>query len=198
MLPISAANCASVPGPGNKKMRFSVICRNCPWHLPRNPPSSPRNSDLSRRNSFPPSRKISLAVSPAAQSPLDFSREPGYGLIIQPIPKLKVFAIVIVEETEAPAFWAPAFAPAVPRDLCTDFGTSRAHARCGCASPFANPNDPQIKTRASGWVLNPSTPVEQFFGPSRRMMRAARIRVETKALQFVPHFNAQRLCRWGT
>ncbi len=127
--------------PRNKKSSFPVICRNCSRHLPRNPPSSPRKSDLSRRNSF-----LHLdAHSPAAQSLLDFSREPGYGHLPQPIPKLKVFAIVIVEETEAPAFWAPA----VLRDLCTRCGVSRRHAGCGCASLFIKPNGSKIETGRS-------------------------------------------------
>jgi hypothetical protein len=160
--------------------------------LPRNPPSSPRKSDLSRKNSFPPSRKISFANNPAAQSLLDFSRELGYGLLLQPIPKLKVFAIVIVEETEAPAFRTPAFAPAVPRDLCTDRGTSQPHERCGCARQFIKPNDLQMVARPDAWARNPSTSVERFFGASRRMIRAARTRVEIKALEFVLHLKAER------
>ena len=180
------------PRPRNKKSSFPVICRNCPRHLPRNPPSSPRKSDLSSRNSFPPFRKISLANNPAAQSPLDFSREPGYGLLLQPIPKLKVFAIVIVEETEAPAFWAPAFAPAVPRDLCTRCGASGPHARCGCTSQFIKPNGPRMEASVDGWARNPRKSVERFFAPFRRMTRAAPTRAEMKALEFVLHVKPKR------
>jgi hypothetical protein len=139
-----------------------------------------------------PSRKINLAHSPAAQSPLDFSREPGYGLLLQPIPKLKVFAIVIVEETEASAFWAPAFPPAVQRNLCTDFGTSQTHERFECACQSIKQNDPQVETRAEAWARNSSKPVEQFFGAFRRMIRAARVRVEMKVLKFLLHLKAQR------
>ena len=116
-----------------------------------------------------------MAVNPAAQSPLDFSGKPSYGWLLQTIPKLKVFAIVIVEETEAPAVWAPAFAPAVPRDLCTDCGISRTadHKRCGRACQFIKPNYPQMEARVHGRARDPHKTDELFFGPFRRMMRAA-------------------------
>jgi len=82
---------------------------------------------------------------------------------------------VIVEETEAPAVSAPALAPAVPRDLCTDCGISRTadHKRCGRACQFIKPNYPQMEARVHGRTRNPHKPDEIFFGPFRKMVRAA-------------------------
>ena len=82
---------------------------------------------------------------------------------------------MIVEETEAPAVSAPALAPAVPRDLCTDCGISRTsdHKRCGRACQFIKPNYPQMEARVHGRTRNPQKTDEIFFGSFRRMVRAA-------------------------
>jgi hypothetical protein len=148
--PIAAANCSSAPAHEIKNRVFPLSAEIDPG-MPRNPLCSPART-LTGENSFHPSRKVTLAILPAAQSPLDFSREPSYGLVLQPIPKLKVFAIVNMEKTEAPAFRAPEFAPTVPRKLCTNGGTRRTHARCGCA-----------EVRANGFARNPSKPLEHFW-----------------------------------
>jgi len=99
---------------------------------------------------------------------------------------------VNMEETEASAFLAPEFAPAVPRDLCTYCGTLRTHERAGCACQFIKPDDQQMGEHTDGRTRNPSKPLERFLGLFRRMMRAARTSVETKALQFLLHLKAQR------
>ena len=145
-----------------------------------------------QRNSFPPSRKIGLAINPAAQSHLDFSGKPGYGLRLQPIPKLKVFAIVIVEETQASAFWTPAFAPAMPRDHGTDCATSQKHERCRCACQFIEPKDPQVEAGMDGVARNRSKSVELFSGG---MIRAEPTRVQMKA--WSPFFVLKRNVRAG-
>jgi hypothetical protein len=107
---------------------------------------------------------------------------------LQPIPKLKVFAIVIVEETEASAFWTPAFAPAMPRDHGTDCATSRKHERCRCACQFIEPEDPQVEAGMDGVARNRSKSVERFSGG---MIRAEPTRVQMKALESVLHLKTQ-------
>jgi hypothetical protein len=97
-----------------------------------------------------------------------------------------------MEETEASAFLAPEFAPAVPRDLCTDCVSLRTHYRSGCACQFIKPDDRQMGGHTDGWTRNPSKPLERFVGLFRRMMRAARSGVETKALQVLLHLKVQR------
>jgi len=75
----------------------------------------------------------------------------------------------------APGVWAPAVAAAKPRDLCTDCGISRTpeHQRCGRACQFIKPNYPDLEVRVHGRARDPARPDEQFFGPFRRMLRAA-------------------------
>ena len=116
-----------------------------------------------------------LGFRPAVHSSLDFGRKQVYGWLLQPIPKLKVFAIVIVEETEAPAVWTPAFAAAAPRDLCTDCGISRTAnpKRCGRACQFIQPNYPQMEARVHGRPRNLHKSDEVFFGVFQKMVRAA-------------------------
>ena len=82
---------------------------------------------------------------------------------------------MIVEETEASFVSAPQFAPAVPRDLCTDCGISRTAdpKRCGRACQFIKPNYPQMEARVHGRPRNSHKTDELFFGPFRRMVRAA-------------------------
>jgi coenzyme F420 hydrogenase subunit beta len=74
-----------------------------------------------------------------------------------------------------PAIWAPPFAPPAPRDLCTDCGLSRTAdaKRCGRACQFIQPDYPAMETRVHGRPRDAARPDETFFGPFRRMVRAA-------------------------
>lgn len=75
----------------------------------------------------------------------------------------------------APSLEAPPLADAVPRDLCTDCGVSRMHdpGRCGHACQFIKPDYPAMETRVHGRTRDASRGDERFFGPYRRMLRAA-------------------------
>ena len=75
----------------------------------------------------------------------------------------------------APGVWAPVFAEARPRDLCTDCGISRSSApgRCGSACQFIRPDYPSLEQRIHGRARDPDRPDELFFGPFRRMLRAS-------------------------
>ncbi len=75
----------------------------------------------------------------------------------------------------SPVMWAPPLAPPAPRDLCTDCGLSRTAdaKRCGRACQFIKPDYPAMETRVHGRARDPSRPDETFFGPFRRMARAA-------------------------
>lgn len=75
----------------------------------------------------------------------------------------------------APGVWAPALAPARPRDLCTDCGVSRtgAHQRCGRACQFIRPDYPALEARVHGRARDEARPDELFFGPFLRMLRAS-------------------------
>lgn len=77
--------------------------------------------------------------------------------------------------THTAAVWAPALAPAAPRDMCTDCGLSRtAEAkRCGRACQFIKPDYAALEARVHGRPRDPARPDELFFGPFRRMVRAA-------------------------
>jgi coenzyme F420 hydrogenase subunit beta len=70
--------------------------------------------------------------------------------------------------------WAPPFAAAVPRDLCTDCGISRtAEAkRCGSACQFIKPDYVALETKVHGRARDASKPDELYFGPFERMVRA--------------------------
>jgi coenzyme F420 hydrogenase subunit beta len=70
---------------------------------------------------------------------------------------------------------APALNPPEPRHLCTDCGISRTAApkRCGEACQFIKPDYPALETQVHGRSRDPARPDELFFGPFRRMLRAA-------------------------
>ncbi len=67
-----------------------------------------------------------------------------------------------------------AFAPAAPRDLCTDCGISRTAdaKRCGRACQFIKPDYQALELRVHGRARDPSRTDETHFGPFRRMVRA--------------------------
>jgi coenzyme F420 hydrogenase subunit beta len=73
--------------------------------------------------------------------------------------------------------WSPPVAPPAPRDLCTDCGVSRSDdpKRCGRACQFIKPDYPGLEAQVHGRARDPDRPDEQFFGPFRRMVRAALI-----------------------
>jgi len=66
-------------------------------------------------------------------------------------------------------------AAAPPRDLCTDCGISRTSEpkRCGQACQFIKPDYPRLEAAVHGRARDPERPDELFFGPFRRMVRAA-------------------------
>ena len=68
-----------------------------------------------------------------------------------------------------------ASAPAPARTLCTDCGISRTSdpKRCGRACQFIKPDYPALEARVHGRARDPQRPDEIFFGPFRRMLRAA-------------------------
>ena len=68
-----------------------------------------------------------------------------------------------------------ASAPAPARTLCTDCGISRTSdpKRCGRACQFIKPDYPALEARVQGRARDPLRPDEIFFGPFRRMLRAA-------------------------
>lgn len=73
------------------------------------------------------------------------------------------------------ALRTPQLADAVPRDLCTDCGISRTSdpRRCGKACQFIKPDYSGLESRVHGRARDPNRPDETFFGPFRRMVRAA-------------------------
>ncbi|ABV95001.1 putative coenzyme F420 hydrogenase [Dinoroseobacter shibae DFL 12 = DSM 16493] len=74
-----------------------------------------------------------------------------------------------------PALWAPTPGPAAQRKLCTDCGLSRTKdaAKCGQACQFIQPDYPKMEAQVHGRARDPGRGDEQFFGPYRRMYRAA-------------------------
>ncbi len=70
---------------------------------------------------------------------------------------------------------APPLAEPAPRDLCTDCGISRTQdaKRCGRACQFIKPDYPRLEAQVHGRVRDPDRTDEKFFGPFRRMVRAA-------------------------
>ncbi|NNM00958.1 MAG: coenzyme F420 hydrogenase, partial [Gammaproteobacteria bacterium] len=69
----------------------------------------------------------------------------------------------------------PSPGPAKPRDLCTDCGISRTDdpGRCGRACQFIKPDYPGLEEQVHGRVRDPASGDERFFGPYRRLHRAA-------------------------
>ncbi len=76
---------------------------------------------------------------------------------------------------ETSPVWAPSVGPAAPRHLCTDCGISRTEdsKRCGQACQFIAPDYPRMEAQVHGRARNAARPDELFFGPFRRMVRAA-------------------------
>ncbi|MGQ0672447.1 MAG: Coenzyme F420 hydrogenase/dehydrogenase, beta subunit C-terminal domain [Hyphomicrobium sp.] len=70
---------------------------------------------------------------------------------------------------------APTVGPAAARDLCTDCGLSRSDdaKSCGRACQFIKPDYPTLELRVHGRSRDEARPDEIFFGPFRRMLRAA-------------------------
>jgi coenzyme F420 hydrogenase subunit beta len=75
----------------------------------------------------------------------------------------------------ANAVTVPLVPAAVPRDLCTDCGISRSAdpKRCGQACQFIKPDYPSLEAQVHGRSRDPARPDELYFGPFRRMLRAA-------------------------
>ncbi len=71
--------------------------------------------------------------------------------------------------------FTPPLPDAAPRDLCTDCGLSRTAdpKRCGRACQFIRPDYPSMERAVHGRSRDPKRPDEPFFGPFRRMLRAA-------------------------
>ncbi|MEM7524720.1 MAG: Coenzyme F420 hydrogenase/dehydrogenase, beta subunit C-terminal domain, partial [Pseudomonadota bacterium] len=76
---------------------------------------------------------------------------------------------------ETPDPYAARFGAAPARSLCTDCGVSRTSepARCGRACQFIKPDYPGLEAAVHGRARDPEKPDEAFFGPFRRMVRAA-------------------------
>lgn len=74
-----------------------------------------------------------------------------------------------------PARWAPPLADAAPRGLCTDCGVSRMRdaKACGRACQFIRPDYPGLEAKVHGRARDPRLGDERFFGPYRRMLKAA-------------------------
>jgi coenzyme F420 hydrogenase subunit beta len=74
-----------------------------------------------------------------------------------------------------PPVFTPPVGPAVPRGLCTDCGISRTAApkRCATACQFIQPDYATLEKRVHGRARDSARPDEIFFGPFRRMHRAA-------------------------
>jgi len=82
---------------------------------------------------------------------------------------------VDLEQNPSAPVWAPPLRDAAPRGLCTDCGVSRTEdpKRCGHACQFIKPDYPAMETRVHGRTRDPARTDEIFFGPFRRMLRAA-------------------------
>ncbi len=81
-----------------------------------------------------------------------------------------------VPRTSAPALKSPIPHDAAPtRTLCTDCGVSRSAdpRRCGRACQFIQPDYAAMETRVHGRPRDPARADERYFGPFRRMWRAA-------------------------
>ncbi|MBI5110676.1 MAG: Coenzyme F420 hydrogenase/dehydrogenase, beta subunit C-terminal domain [Rhodovulum sp.] len=84
-------------------------------------------------------------------------------------------APLTTEAETVPPVWAAPVGSAVRRDLCTDCGISRTvdPGRCGHACQFLKPDYPAMEQAVHGRARDPERPDELFFGPFRRMLRAA-------------------------
>jgi coenzyme F420 hydrogenase subunit beta len=82
-----------------------------------------------------------------------------------------------VDLEQTPTVWAPPLREAAPRGLCTDCGISRSEdpKRCGKACQFIHPDYPAAEARVHGRTRDPQRPDELYFGPFRRMVRAAMV-----------------------
>ncbi|WP_425995161.1 Coenzyme F420 hydrogenase/dehydrogenase, beta subunit C-terminal domain [Afipia sp. DC4300-2b1] len=82
---------------------------------------------------------------------------------------------MVASGERASPVWAPPVAQAQSRDLCTDCGISRSSEpkRCGNACQFIKPDYPALETKVHGRARDPQRTDEVFFGPFRRMVRAA-------------------------
>src|SRR3954452_6138641 len=83
----------------------------------------------------------------------------------------------IVDLEQTPTVWAPPVREAAARGLCTDCGISRTSdpKRCGKACQFIHPDYPAAEARVHGRARDPQRPDELYFGPFRRMLRAAMV-----------------------
>jgi coenzyme F420 hydrogenase subunit beta len=92
-----------------------------------------------------------------------------------PILDLRPIAMPLPQSLNADAVFAPPLAAAVARDLCTDCGISRSSEprRCGHACQFIKPDYATLEARVHGRTRDPARPDEIYFGPFRRMLRAA-------------------------
>jgi coenzyme F420 hydrogenase subunit beta len=82
-----------------------------------------------------------------------------------------------LEQLPASLVWAPPMRDAAARGLCTDCGLSRTEhpKRCGQACQFIKPDYPGLEARVHGRSRDPDRTDEVFFGPFRRMLRAAMV-----------------------
>jgi len=82
---------------------------------------------------------------------------------------------MVTPDSSATPLWAPAVNAAAPRELCTDCGVSRMSdpKQCGQACQFIKPDYPAMELRVHGRTRDPERADEVFFGPFRRMVRAA-------------------------
>jgi coenzyme F420 hydrogenase subunit beta len=82
---------------------------------------------------------------------------------------------MVTRDDPSAAVWSPAVSEAAPRELCTDCGVSRMSdpKQCGQACQFIKPDYPAMELRVHGRIRDPGRTDEEFFGPFRRMMRAA-------------------------
>lgn len=80
-----------------------------------------------------------------------------------------------IHQPPIPPVWAPPVAEPVRRDLCTDCGLSRTAepGRCGHACQFLKPDYPAMERAVHGRARDPARPDELFFGPFKKMLRAA-------------------------
>ncbi|WP_224824103.1 Coenzyme F420 hydrogenase/dehydrogenase, beta subunit C-terminal domain [Cognatishimia sp. MH4019] len=79
-----------------------------------------------------------------------------------------------MKDIAPPQLYAPTPSEAAPRSLCTDCGLSRTKmaGECGQACQFIRPDYPTMEARVQGRQRTPDTD-ERFFGPYRKMYRAA-------------------------
>ncbi|EPY01746.1 Coenzyme F420 hydrogenase/dehydrogenase, beta subunit C-terminal domain [Magnetospirillum fulvum] len=79
-----------------------------------------------------------------------------------------------IDQASAPV-WAPPYAEAAARPLCTDCGVSRSAdpRACSRACQFIHPDHAGLEARIHGRTRDPSRPDELHFGPFRKMWQAA-------------------------